>query len=297
MTFQGLLIALVTPFKDGALDEAAYRTLARRQLDAGIDGLVPCGTTGEAPTLSIAEHTEVVRWALEEADGRVPVLAGIGSNNTAQAIETARKVVELGAQGVLATAPYYNKPTQEGLYRHFRAIAEAIPVEVCLYDVPGRTSVHIAPATVERLAEVDNITCLKDATADMLNGAEVLRRCGDRIAVLSGDDFTAFPLIALGGAGCISVTSNVAPARMKALIDASRAGDLASARSAQNALLPLFHAMFFETNPMPAKAALAAMGFITDELRLPLCSMGDETRARLDAVLRDAGLIEGRSIS
>lgn len=297
MTFQGLLTALVTPFKDGELDEETYRALVRRQIDAGIDGLVPCGTTGEAPTLSISEHTEVVRWALEEAGGRVPVLAGIGSNNTAQAIETARKVVELGAQGVLATAPYYNKPTQEGLYRHFRAIAEAIPVEVCLYDVPGRTSVHIAPSTVERLAEIDNITCLKDATADMLNGAEVLRRCGDRIAVLSGDDFTAFPLIALGGAGCISVTSNVVPARMKALIDAARAGDLAGARAAQHALLPLFHAMFFETNPIPAKASLAAMGLIADELRLPLCPMGDDARARLRAVLRASGLLEGGSFS
>jgi len=291
MTFQGLMTALVTPFRDGALDEAAYRALARRQLEAGIDGLVPVGTTGEAPTLSTDEHIEVVRWALEEADGRVPVLAGIGSNNTASAIAMARTVVELGAQGVLATAPYYNKPTQEGLYRHFRAIAESTDAEVCLYDVPGRTSVKIHPATVERLSEIDNITCIKDATADMINASEVLRRCGDRITLLSGDDFTAFPLIALGGAGCVSVTSNAAPARMKALIDAARAGDLATARTLQNELMPVFHAMFFETNPIPVKATLAAMGLIEDELRLPMCPMGDEARGRLHAVLREAGML------
>lgn len=291
MTFQGLLTALVTPFRDGAVDEAAYRALVRRQLDAGIDGLVPCGTTGEAPTLSAEEHTQVVRWAIEESAGQAPILAGIGGNNTAATVAKARHVVSLGAQGVLATAPYYNKPTQEGLYRHFRAIAEAIDAEVCVYDVPGRTSVKVAPETIERLSEIDNITCVKDATADMINGSEVIRRCGDRVAVLSGDDFTAFPLIALGGAGCISVTSNLAPARMKALIDAARAGDLEAARAHQNALLPVFHSMFFETNPIPVKAALAASGLIADELRLPMCPMGDAARARLHAVLREASLL------
>jgi 4-hydroxy-tetrahydrodipicolinate synthase len=291
MTFQGLLTALVTPFRDGVLDEAAYRALVRRQLDAGVDGLVPCGTTGEAPTLTVEEHASVVRWAVEESAGQIPVLAGIGSNNTASAIACAQRVAALGVQGVLATAPYYNKPSQEGLYLHFRAIAEATPLEVCLYDVPSRTSVHVEPETVERLAAIDNVTCLKDATADMLNASEVLRRCGDGLAVLSGDDFTAFPLIALGGAGCVSVTSNVAPKRMKALIDAARAGDLQTARSLQSSLLPLFRSMFFETNPAPAKAALAAMGLIADELRLPLCPMGEATRARLHTTLRASGLI------
>ena len=292
MTFQGLLTALVTPFRDGALDEAAYRALARRQLDGGVSGLVPCGTTGEAPTLTVDEHVEVVRWAVEEAAGRVPVLAGIGSNNTAAAISTARRVRALGAQGVLATAPYYNKPTQEGLYRHFRAIAEAVPdTEVCLYDVPGRTSVHIQPTTVARLAEIDNITALKDATGDMTNAAEVLRLCGDRIALLSGDDFTTFPLIALGGAGCISVASNVTPDRMAALIRAARAGDLETARRAHLALMPLFRVLFVETNPLPVKAALAAMGHLAEELRLPLCPMSDAGRATLLAELREQGLL------
>lgn len=292
-TFQGLLTALVTPFRDGELDEAAYRALVRRQLDAGIDGLVPCGTTGESPTLSVEEHTNVVRWAIEEAAGQVPVLAGVGGNNTAKVIEATQRVVALGAQGVLATAPYYNKPTQEGLYRHFRAIAESTDAEVCVYDVPGRSNVKVAVETAERLSELDNITCLKDATADMINGAEVLRRCGDRLAVLSGDDFTTFPLIALGGAGCISVASNVVPVKMKRLVDAALAGDLAAAREHQASLMPLFFALFFETNPIPAKAALAAMGLIADELRLPLCPMGDTARARLHAVLRESGLLEG----
>lgn len=292
MRFEGLLTALVTPFRDGVFDEQAFRTLIRRQLDAGVDGLVPCGTTGEAPTLSVADHSRAVQLAVEEAAGTVPVLAGIGSNSTATAIANAQRVVDLGAQGVLATAPYYNKPTQDGLFLHFQAIAQATAAEVCLYDVPGRTSVHIEPQTVQRLAEIDNITCLKDATADMLNGAHVLRRCDDQFAVLSGDDFTAFPLIALGGAGCISVTSNVDPVRMKALIDAARAGDLATARNLQRQLLPLFEAMFFETNPLPAKTALACMGLIAEEFRLPLCTMTTPNRARLLDVLRNDGLIE-----
>ena len=292
MTFHGLLTALVTPFRGGAVDEAALRALVQRQLAGGVDGLVPCGSTGESSTLSAEEQLQVVRWTLEEAAGRVPVLAGIGGNNTAKVVETARTFAALGVQGVLATAPYYNKPTQEGLYLHFRAIAEAVPdTEVCLYDIPGRSIVRILPETTERLLALDNITTIKDATGDMATCAELVRRCGDRLAILSGDDPTAFPLIALGGVGCISVASNVAPAPMKALIDAARRGDLPAARQLQSRLLPLFGALGYETNPLPAKAALAALGLIADELRLPLCPMSDGPRARLHGVLREQGLL------
>ena len=293
MTFHGLMTALVTPFHDGAIDEARFRALVRRQIEGGVDGLVPCGTTGEAPTLPIDEHVQLVTWTVEEAAGRVPVLAGIGSNATSTAISTAKAVVEVGAQGVLATAPYYNKPTQEGLYQHFKAIAEAVPVEVCLYDVPGRSAVRILPPTVERLAPIDNITCLKDATGDLANATEVLRRCGDRITLLSGDDFTTFPFLAVGGSGSISVASNVAPARMKKLVDAARAGHLAEARAEHEALFPLFHALFAESNPLPCKAAMAAMGLLEDSFRLPLCPMSDSLRAPLHDVLRSLNLLDG----
>jgi 4-hydroxy-tetrahydrodipicolinate synthase len=293
MTFHGLMTALVTPFRDGALDEPTFRALVRRQIDGGVDGLVPCGTTGEAPTLTIEEHLSVIRWTIEEAAGRVPVMAGIGSNSTATAVATARAAQELGVQGVLATAPYYNKPTQEGLFRHFAAVAEAVDVEVCLYDVPGRTGVRVLPETVARLSRIDNITCLKDATADMANASEVLRLCGDRVAVLSGDDFTTFPLIAIGGAGCISVASNVAPARMKSLISAARAGRLEEARERNLQLFPLFRALFLESNPIPVKAAMAQLGLLQEELRLPLSPMSEAPRQALSAALRDAGLSAG----
>ena len=285
MKFKGLFTALVTPFDDGKLDEECFRSLVRRQIDSGVDGIVPCGTTGEAPTLSVDEHVEVVRWAVEEADGKVPVMAGIGSNSTATAVATGIRVEALGADGVLATAPYYNKPTQEGLYQHFRTIAEAINVDVCLYDVPGRSVVNIEPATVERLSVIDNITCLKDATGDMANAIDVLRRCGDRITLLSGDDFTTLPFLALGGSGVISVASNIVPEQMAALVGAAREGRMDEARNVSDALFPLFQALFLESNPIPAKAAMAHLNLLKDELRLPLTSMSAQSRARLLDVL------------
>lgn len=290
MTFSGLLTAVVTPFSDGSLDESTFRALIRRQIEGGVEGLVPVGTTGEAPTLPIDDHLKVVGWAIEEAGG-VPVLAGIGSNSTATAIATGKAVQAAGVQGVLATAPYYNKPTQEGLYRHFAAIAGALDVEVCVYDVPGRTAVHILPETIERLAAIDNITCVKDATADMANATEIMRRCGDRIGILSGDDFTTVPLMAIGGAGTISVASNLVPARMRAMVDAVREGRLADAQAMNMQLFPLFRALFLESNPIPAKAAMAAMGLLREELRLPLCPMGEGARQTLMQVLRDQELI------
>jgi len=285
MTFQGLLTALVTPFRDGSVDEERFRAHVRRQVDAGVQGLVPCGTTGEAPTLSATEQAHIVGWTLEEAAGRVPVMAGIGSNCTATAVANARRVEALGVQGVLATAPYYNKPTQEGLYQHFKAIAEAVSVEVCLYDVPGRSVVHIAPRTVARLAEIENITALKDATADLANATDVRRRCGASIALLSGDDFTTLPFLAQGGNGIISVASNVVPGHMRALVDAAKSGDVAKASSLSERLFPLFRDLFLESNPIPVKAAMAHLGLIEDGLRLPMTPMTEGPRSGLHATL------------
>lgn len=291
MTFHGLLTALVTPFRDGVPDEAAFRALARRQIDGGVQGLVPCGTTGEAPTLDLDEHAAVIRWCVEEAAGRVPVLAGIGSNDTRTAIHNAKRAVAAGAEGVLATAPYYNKPTQEGLYRHFRAIAEAVDVEVCVYDVPGRSSVHVLPETTARLAQVDNITAVKDATGDLNVATELLRRCPEDFARLSGDDFTTLPFLLLGGHGCISVAANVVPDRMRALVDAARAGDLPTARALHVDLFPLFRALFVQTNPLPVKTALATMGLCGGDFRLPLCPMDEAPREVLVDTLRSLKLV------
>ncbi len=293
--FQGLLTAIVTPFTaEGALDEAALRQHIDAQIDGGVDGLVPVGTTGEAPTLDLDEHARVIAIAVEQSAGRVPILAGIGSNNTQIAIHNGRQAVAHGAQGVLATAPYYNKPTQEGLYRHFRAVAEALPgTEVCVYNVPGRTSVEVAPATVARLADVDGITCVKDATGDMNVASEVLRLCGDRVTLLSGDDFTTLPFLALGGGGCISVASNVVPTEMKAMVTAAQAGDLAAARTIHLRLFPLFRALFVQTNPLPVKTALAMMDRMEEVFRLPLCEMDPAPRAVLREALVQHGLVGG----
>lgn len=290
MTFQGLMTAIVTPFVNGKLDEAGHRKLVRRQIEGGVQGLVPCGTTGEAPTLNLDEHVEVIRWTVEEA-GDVPVMAGIGSNNTATAIATAKKAAELGVQGVLATAPYYNKPTQEGLYQHFRAIAQAVDVEVCLYDVPGRSVVRIAPETIERLTAFSNITAVKDATGDMNQIVEVRRRIGDRLALLSGDDFTQVAFLHLGGHGVVSVASNVVPAKMRELVDHAREGRVDEARQLNERLFPLFKALFNENNPGGVKAAMAAMRLLTDDLRLPLVPISDGSRQNLIRVLRGLELI------
>ncbi len=291
MLFQGALTALVTPFTNDGIDLDSFRALVRRQIEGGINGLVPCGTTGEAPTLTADETDAVVSATIEEATGRVPVLAGIGSNSTAVAVANAKRLERLGVDGVLGTAPYYKKPTQEGLYQHFKAIAESISVEVCLYDVPGRSVVRILPDTVARLAEIENITTLKDATGDLANLTEVRRRCGDSLSLLSGDDFTTLPFIATGGHGAISVASNVAPDQVSALIAEARAGDLASARARHERLFPLFNALFVESNPIPVKAALGAMGLLNPTMRLPLCPISDAALNEMERVLQDLQLI------
>ena len=287
MAFEGVLTALVTPFRsDGSVDVDAHVALVQRQVAAGVAGLVPCGTTGEAPTLSSDEQETVIGLTVGAADN-VPVLAGIGSNNTASAVRAAQAARDAGVHGVLATAPYYNKPTQEGLYQHFRAIAEAVDsVEVCIYDVPGRSAVAVAPDTMARLAEIDNITCCKDATADLAKGAEVIRATPDDFAALSGDDFTTMPFVAMGGVGCVSVASNLIPERMVALVKAVREGDLATAAADNAALQPLLRALFVQTNPLPVKTALAMMELCRERFRLPLCPMDDEPRAELEAALK-----------
>lgn len=291
MTFSGVLTALVTPFRGGQVDQTTFRQLVQRQLAAGIDGLVPCGTTGEAPTLNLDEHAEVIRWTVEEAAGQVPVLAGVGSNCTRTAIENSRRAKEAGADGLLVTAPYYNKPTQEGLFRHFVAVAESQPdLEICVYDVPGRTGVRVLPATIERLSQVDNITCVKDATGDLAHAGDVFNRVGDRLGLLSGDDFTTVAHVAAGGVGCISVASNLIPERMVAMVAAARGGRIGVARDESAALQPLFQALFVQSNPLPIKAAMARSALLVEEYRLPLCPMDEGPRSDLFQVLETLGL-------
>ncbi|MFP3867862.1 MAG: 4-hydroxy-tetrahydrodipicolinate synthase [Desulfobacteraceae bacterium] len=290
--FQGAIVAIVTPFKNGQLDEEAYRQLIEFQIDNGTHGIVPCGTTGESATLSHAEHKRVVEICLDQVKKRVPVIAGSGSNNTAEALELTKHAQDAGADAALMITPYYNKPTQEGLYQHYKKIAEATKIPIIVYNVPGRTSLNLLPETVARLAEFPNIVGIKEATGDLKQGAKVIELCGDKITVLSGDDFTALPLMAMGGKGVISVISNVAPRDMAQMCDAFLGGDLARARQLHYKMLPLMEAMFFETNPAPAKTALRLMGKITGEVRLPLCAMSPANEEKLRQVMVNYGLIQ-----
>ena len=292
-TFDGVLTALVTPMAEhGELDTERFAALVERQLRGGVHGLVPCGTTGEAPTVSAVEQTALVHATVELARGAVPVMAGIGSNCTRSAIEAGKRVQDVGVQGVLATAPYYNKPNQEGLFRHFTAIADALEVEVCVYDIPGRSVIKVAPETLARLAQHPRITCVKDATGDLINAVDNRRLCGPDFGLLSGDDFTLVPFWAVGGHGCISVLSNVCPERVVELYDLVQAGDYPRARTAFERLYPLIRALFIEPNPSPAKAALAALGLCSDTVRLPLVEVSEVTRARLHGAMVHAGLVE-----
>ncbi len=291
--FTGTGTALVTPFRrDGSLDESALRSLVKRQIDAGIDFLVPCGTTGESPTLTHEEHLRVVEITLEVAKGNVPVLAGAGGYNTAEVIALAREVAGMGASGILSVTPYYNKPTQEGLYQHFKAIAESISVPVVLYSVQGRTGVNIEPATVQRLAGVENIVGIKEASGNIGQMAAILNGVPEDFIVLSGDDAIALPLIALGGRGVISVASNEIPAQMAKLVHLALAGDFAGAREIHRQFHPLMEINFVESNPIPVKAALAEMGLLEAVWRLPLVAPKVENLAKIRAVLESVHLIE-----
>jgi 4-hydroxy-tetrahydrodipicolinate synthase len=291
--FRGAITALVTPFHNGRVDEDAYRRLIDWQIRRGIDGIVPCGTTGESATLSHEEHARVIDIAVDEAAGRVPVIAGAGSNNTAEAIRLTRHAKEAGADGALLITPYYNKPTQEGLYQHYRKIAEESQFPLVLYNVPGRTGVNLLPATVARLAEIPDVVAIKEATGDMKQVGEVIEYCADRITVLSGDDFTILPLLSLGGRGVISVVSNVLPADTAAMVRAYAEGDLETARRLHYRLVPLARALFLETNPVPVKTALSMMGRIPLEVRLPLVPLQAANRTLLQQALAACGALEG----
>ncbi|MDD4701924.1 MAG: 4-hydroxy-tetrahydrodipicolinate synthase [Desulfovibrio sp.] len=292
MLFFGAMTALVTPFKNNALDEEAYRNFIEFQITEGIHGLVPCGTTGESATLSHEEHERVIEICIDQAKGRVPVLAGAGSNNTIEAIRLTRFAKKAGANGALLITPYYNKPTQEGLYQHYKAIAEAVDIPLVPYNVPGRTGCNLLPETLARLTKTfSHIVGVKEATGDMAQGSKTLSSNPASFSVLSGDDFTALPLMALGGKGVISVTSNVAPGLMAAMCNAFNKGDVAESARIHHQLFPLHEAMFFESNPIPAKTALNLMGKMEAELRLPLCSMGQPAKEKLIAVLRQMKLI------
>lgn len=288
MKFTGCGTALVTPFKqDGSLDESTFRALVRRQIDSGIDFLVPCGTTGESPALSLKEHIRVVAMTVEEAAGKTPVLAGAGGYNTHDVIELAKLCADAGADGLLSVTPYYNKPTQEGLYRHYKAIAAAVQLPIVVYSVQGRTGVNVEPATLARLAEIENIVAVKEASGNVSQMADVIHRVPENFAVLSGDDAITIAVVALGGRGLISVASNLIPAEMTALTAAARKGDFAAARAIQKRYLPLINVNFVESNPIPVKYAMAVMGLLEANYRLPLVPPTEAAKRKIEAVLKE----------
>ena len=289
--FEGVLTALITPFRDGAVDERALTELVELQIAAGVDGLVPCGSTGEAATLSHAEHQRVVEVVVAAARGRVQVLAGTGSNSTVEAIQLTRHAKEAGADGALLISPYYNRPTQDGIVAHYAEIARQTAFPLVVYNIPARTGSNVLPATIARLAELDQIVGIKESCGDLNQVAHVIAAVPDAFSVLSGDDWAALPMLSLGAKGVISTTSNVAPGEVVDLVRAFRAGDLERARSVHFRLLPLFDALFCETNPIPVKAALAMRGGIAEELRLPLVPISNGNRERLQAVLKELGLL------
>ena len=290
--FRGAIVAIVTPFKNGKVDEAALRKLVEFQIKNGTDGIVPCGTTGESSTLSHEEHDRVIEVVIDAAKKRVPVIAGTGSNSTAEAIRLTRHAYKAGADGALMVCPYYNRPTQEGLYQHYKAVAEAVPIPIIVYNIPGRTGVNMNPDTLARLAKIKNIVGVKEASGSIKQISDVINLCGPKFDVLSGDDLFTLPLMAMGGHGVISVISNVAPADMAAMVDAFVAGDLKKARTLHYKMTPLIDALFVETNPTPVKAALAMMKKISYEVRLPLYKLSDANYEKLKKIVVSYGLMK-----
>jgi 4-hydroxy-tetrahydrodipicolinate synthase len=290
--FEGSYVALVTPFdSDGRIDEGAYRDLIRRQIKAGTQGLVPCGSTGEAATLTHEEFRRALEIALEESRGDVPVMAGVGTNATWKAVELAREAESLGSDALLVLAPYYNKPTQEGLYQHFRAVAREKRLPVMLYNIPGRTAVNVAPATIARIAkDCPNVIAVKDAAGNLDQTSETLALCGPKFTVMSGDDSLTLPMMSVGARGVVSVVANVAPKETRALCDAFLKGDLKKAAALHLKLFPLVKSLFLETNPIPVKAALGMMGLCRPEPRLPLTPLSAAARPALKKALKDFGL-------
>jgi 4-hydroxy-tetrahydrodipicolinate synthase len=292
--FTGVGTALVTPFtKTGGLDETRVRELGRRQIDGGIDFLVPCGTTGESPTLTDGERTRIVEILAAEAAGRVPILAGAGGYNTAEVIQQVEGMQRAGASGILSVTPYYNKPTQEGLYQHYRAIAESTSLPIIVYNVPGRTGSNVEPATLARLAALPNIIGVKEASGNMTQMCEVCHVVPQGFIVLSGDDALTLPLMAVGGSGVISVVSNQVPAEMSQMVKAAARNDFAAARAIHTRILPLMQINFVESNPIPVKAAMAAMGLLDEAYRLPMCPPKPESREKILNVLKRLELLKG----
>ena len=297
MLFQGCGTAMVTPFhKDGSLDEYTLRLLVKRQIEEGINFLVPCGTSGESPTLTHQEHLRVVEITMEEAKGRVPVLAGAGGYNTAEVIELAKEIKALGADGILSVTPYYNKPTQEGLYQHYKAIAAAVQLPIIVYSVQGRTGVNVEPGTLKRLSEIEYIIGVKEASGNISQMAQVVHQVPSSFAVLCGDDSIAIPLIALGGHGVVSVVSNEIPREFTQLIARALQNDFAGARQLQRQYLSLMEVNFVESNPIPVKAAMALMGLLEPVWRLPLCPPNAANLAKIEKVLETLGMLAGRSV-
>jgi 4-hydroxy-tetrahydrodipicolinate synthase len=289
--FRGAIAAIVTPFKNGKVDEESLRSLIDFQIENGTDGIVPCGTTGESSTLSHEEHDRVIEISIEAAGKRVPVIAGTGSNSTQEALRLTKHAYEAGADGVLLVCPYYNRPTQEGLYQHYKFIAENVPIPIVPYNIPSRTGVNLLPETVARLAKIKNIVGIKEASGSLKQMSDVISLCGPEFDVLAGDDFFTLPLFILGGKGVMSVVSNVAPADMANMIDALEKGDMQKARELHYKIVSLIDALFIETNPVPVKAALAMMGKIQYEIRLPLSKLLDKNYENLKNVMQNYGLI------
>lgn len=289
--FAGSLVAIVTPFRKGKVDERALAELIEWQIAKGTSGIVPCGTTGESATLSHDEHNRVIELTVEVVRRRVPVIAGTGSNSTDEAITLTRHAKQAGVDGALLITPYYNKPTQEGLYLHYKAIAEAVDLPLVLYNIPGRTGVNMLPATIARLSSIQTIIGVKEGSGSVQQASDIVQMCGDRLTVLAGDDSLTLPMMAVGGKGVITVTANILPAEMAGLVQAFAEGRVEEARGLHFKLSPVFTALFYETNPIPVKEALGLMGRIDPELRLPLCPMGQDTREKLIGVLKEAALI------
>ncbi|MBF0456545.1 MAG: 4-hydroxy-tetrahydrodipicolinate synthase [Nitrospirae bacterium] len=289
--FKGSMVALVTPFNNGRFDEKTYSELIEWHIQSGTSAIIPCGTTGESATLEYDEHYRVIETAVKTANGRIPIIAGTGANSTEETIRMTREAKKIGADASLLVCPYYNKPTQEGIYRHYKAVAEAVDIPIVLYNVPGRTALNILPSTVARLSAIKSIVAIKEATGDMKQTSEIIRLCGDAITVLSGDDFTTFPQMLLGGKGAISVTANVMPKESAQMCTALLQGNIDEARRLHFYLDPLNVAMFIETNPIPVKTALAMMGRVKEEFRLPLCEMSESNRGKLKDVLSSYKLI------
>lgn len=289
--FSGAMTAIITPFRDGQIDKEALERLVEFQITNGISAIVPCGSTGESATLTHQEHIDVVRLVVKFVKGRVPVIAGTGSNSTVEALSLTRAAKEAGAAAALLISPYYNKPTQEGIYQHYKTIAEGTRLPLIVYNIPGRTASKIDATTIARLAELEHIVGLKEATGSLDEVQEVIRLCGDKIEVYCGDDSLTLPVMVVGGAGVISVLANMMPKESAAMVDACRAGDWEAARRLHYRLLPLMRTLFLETNPIGIKAALSMMGYCADELRPPLLPMSDAPRTKLRAAMQQGGLL------